>query len=510
MSAVVSLKSHRQEIGACGESFEVYQALGSLFDGAGLGGSSGSDRSLFLLESLSGPARDCTRSVIGYRPLLCVSWTDGVLTPSGEDTLVEVVLSHFETSGARLEGRAVRFSPEKTFFEVMRGVEALFRVEGEAPGVLFGCGFFGYIGYDAIFSIEALEKTIARPPGEPEACLSLFEGIVEYDFAQSRVTLTTHTSPLFSSTPVEAVLEACRRAQTHPLPKPPVVFPYTSEAFPTVTREVYYDWVAKAKAHIALGDVYQIQFGHEIVVASDIPPFEVYRRLRAFNPSPYMYYFTAHAATVVGASPEMFAVLDGGGRIDVRPIAGTARKSEDRGENAVIERRLLADEKERAEHLMLVDLCRNDVARVCVPQSLTVDELMVTESYSHVIHIVSNVSGQLREGRDKYDVVSALFPAGTMTGTPKIRAVELIEETEKTARGLYGGCVGFFGLNNTLATALCIRTATFKEGRYTIRASGGVVEDSTPSGEWLETLNKLSSTYLAITDKELIHEDFTR
>ncbi|WP_302328225.1 anthranilate synthase component I family protein [Bifidobacterium asteroides] len=283
------------------------------------------------------------------------------------------------------------------------------------------------------------------------------------------------------------------------------VFPYS--AHDTIDRDLFYRWFAKGKEHIAQGDVYQLQLGHEIQVDSRIPPFQVYQRLRLQDPSPYMYYFvTPQGVHVIGASPELFIGLTPDGDITLRPIAGTVGNPGGEEARQAAIRQLTGDPKERAEHLMLVDLGRNDVARCCTPESLEVDRLMTTEVYSHVIHMVSDVVGRIRPGLDKYDVFSAAFPAGTMTGTPKVRAVEIIEETEISSRGVYAGAVGFLGFDGQVLTALCIRTASYHSGSYHLRASAGIVEDSQPESEWQETLKKMSSAYLAITGKELAHE----
>ena len=282
-------------------------------------------------------------------------------------------------------------------------------------------------------------------------------------------------------------------------------YPYS--AHDTIGRDRFYRWFARGKEHIAQGDVYQLQLGHEIQVDSRIPPFQVYRRLRHQDPSPYMYYFvTPQGVHVIGASPELFIGLTPDGDITLRPIAGTVgNPGEGEARRAAI-RQLTGDPKERAEHLMLVDLGRNDVARCCTPESLKVDRLMTTEVYSHVIHMVSDVVGRIRPGLDKYDVFAAAFPAGTMTGTPKVRAVEIIEETEVSPRGVYAGAVGFLGFDGMVLTALCIRTASYHSGSYHLRASAGIVEDSQPESEWQETMKKMSSAYLAITGRELAHE----
>jgi anthranilate synthase component I len=498
MKEIIKVKSISRQISGFADSFNTYQALRNIFK----------DKDLFLLESLSGPAKDCTQSVIGYNRIISAKWNNGKLALSGNQKVIDLIVKTPSWECLPKQGNTVDFGRGADLFDALRNIESMFSASSEAgPSSSPGFGFFGYIGYDTIFSIEKIRKKIDRTNREDEAQLSIYEGIIRNQFDKPTSSLTINVCPLWEATPIDRIL-ASLEIETQ---VENYSYAYQFESLPTVDRKIYISWVNKAKHHISIGDIYQIQLGHEIRIKADIPPFETYRRLRRFNPSPYMYYFaTEDGLTVIGASPELFVSLDHSGQVQMRPIAGTARKGASEAENVSITAALLSDEKECAEHLMLVDLCRNDVSRICEANTLDVDDLMVTEAYSHVIHIVSNVSGRIKTGKDKYDVIAATFPAGTMTGTPKIRAVEIIEDTEISSRGIYAGCVGFFGFDNTAITALCIRTATWRDGQYTIRASGGVVEDSTPDGEWSETISKLSSTYFAITNKELINESFAR
>jgi len=226
-------------------------------------------------------------------------------------------------------------------------------------------------------------------------------------------------------------------------------------------------------------------------------PFEIYRALRLINPSPYMYFLRCGDTTVVGASPEVMVRLEEG-RIELRPIAGTRKRGATEEEDKSLERELLADPKERAEHIMLVDLGRNDVGRVSKMGSVQVSELMVIERYSHVMHIVSNVRGTLSPGNDAYDVVRACFPAGTVSGAPKIRAMEIIDELEPTRRGPYAGAVGYFGFSGNMDTCITIRTLVVKGKVAYIQAGGGVVADSVPALEYLETVNKAKAMMRAV------------
>ena len=504
---------------------------------------------LFLLESLSGPDKDRNRSAIGFEPMLTLSVTDHVMTidPLGNAQLTGML----EPFGPIEHGVVHLQVPDiQKVFAVLRRLESSFAINGEHEGP-FGMGWFGYFGYDTIFMIEDLEERIPRDAALPVISLTLYRGIITLDLKAGDhcVTLihveedtakcgiseggknlreresSAQSGPQVQNAaiesgghghgfaPLEEVLGLLQSdASPGQSPESDAVqdgigpdYPY--EAHDTIDRDRFYRWFAKGKEHIAQGDVYQLQLGHEIQVDSRIPPFQVYQRLRLQDPSPYMYYFvTPQGVHVIGASPELFIGLTPDGDITLRPIAGTVgNPGEEKVRQAAI-RQLTGDPKERAEHLMLVDLGRNDVARCCTPESLEVDRLMTTEVYSHVIHMVSDVVGRIRPGLDKYDVFSAAFPAGTMTGTPKVRAVEIIEETEVSSRGVYAGAVGFLGFDGLVLTALCIRTASYHSGSYHLRASAGIVEDSQPESEWQETMKKMSSAYLAITGKELAHE----
>ena len=258
--------------------------------------------------------------------------------------------------------------------------------------------------------------------------------------------------------------------------------------------------VEKCLKHIAVGDIYQVQIGHEWNIHSPVDPVAVYQRLRERNASPYMYLTQVGSSTVIGASPELFVRVEDG-LVSMRPIAGTAPRGPDDEARA---ERLRTDPKELAEHVMLVDLCRNDIGRICQRNTLAVPDQLVVERYSHVLHLVSTVTGQVEEGKDTYDIIAALFPAGTMTGAPKIRAMEIIEDTERSRRGLYAGALGLIDVGGYVNLALCIRTLIHRDGTFRTRASAGIVADSEPEREWRETLAKVGAGYWAVTGKELL------
>lgn len=266
---------------------------------------------------------------------------------------------------------------------------------------------------------------------------------------------------------------------------------------PTVERERFMELVRRAKELIAAGDVYQLVLSVGFEGEADLDPFDVYRGLRILNPSPYMYYMDLAGTQIIGSSPEALVRLQGR-RAELRPIAGTRPRSADPVEDARVERELLDDDKEAAEHVMLVDLARNDLGRVAVPGSVEVDPYRVVERYSHVMHLVSGVAGDLEGEKDGFDLFAAAFPAGTVVGAPKVRALQLIGEMEPTQRGLYAGTVGYFGHGGTMDHAITIRTVVMEGGTYRFQAGAGIVADSDPESEWNEVLSKSGAMRAAL------------
>ena len=265
-----------------------------------------------------------------------------------------------------------------------------------------------------------------------------------------------------------------------------------------MTQKEFEAMVVKAKRYIRDGDIIQMVPSQRFETKLDgIEPFNIYRALRSVNPSPYMYYLNFGELKLIGSSPEIMVRCEDG-EVEVRPIAGTRPRGRDQKEDEKLERALLTDPKERAEHIMLVDLGRNDVGRVCDYNTVKTPELMVIEKYSHVMHIVSDVSGRLKKGRDAFDVIRATFPAGTVTGAPKVRAMEIIDELENVKRGPYAGCVGYFSFSGNLDTCITIRTLVVKGKKAYIQAGAGIVLDSVPAREYRETQNKVRALIKAI------------
>ena len=285
-----------------------------------------------------------------------------------------------------------------------------------------------------------------------------------------------------------------------PIPLPAVTQPraVSEEDFvSSFERPAFEAAVERCREYIASGDVFQVVLSQRLAIPFDIEPFSLYRALRTVNPSPYMYFLNLGELHIVGSSPEILVRLEDG-EVTVRPIAGTRRRGHDEAEDLQLEQELMSSPKELAEHVMLVDLGRNDVGRIARTGSVKLTAKMAVERYSHVMHIVSNVVGQLKEGLDAIDVLRATFPAGTVSGAPKVRAMEIIEELEPERRGVYSGAVGYIGWNGNMDTAIAIRTAVISGGTLYIQAGAGIVADSIPAHEWQETMNKGRAIFRAV------------
>lgn len=500
MNSKIEIESSTCNLESIHSPIDIYESLRKKYK----------EEEIIILESMSGPEKDCTQSIIGFNPIISILVKNRKVSITGNELLVKKILNHELIQSYSIKNEQIEIINNSDVISIFRAIESIFSITYSGLPADIAVGFFGYFGYDSIFFFEDIDQKMPRNKSFSDINMTLYQNIINVNLRDNKTTLTINNSKndLFPTSKKSEIVNLIAILNTTKHDNNCDVN-YNYESIPSVQKELYFKWFDKAKGHINIGDIYQIQLGHEITIKSNMPPFQVYLRLRKYNPSPYMYFFkTSEGVYIIGASPEMFVTLTKHNDVIMRPIAGTIRNSNDPTIKENNRKKLLSDEKEKAEHLMLVDLCRNDIARICVPSSLKVNDLIVTEEYSHVIHLVSDISAKLKKGLDKYDVIEASFPAGTMTGTPKIRAIEIIEDTEISERGVYAGCIGFLGFNNILISALCIRTAVYHDGQYSIRASGGIVEDSTNEGEWNETISKLSSTYFAITNKELTSESF--
>jgi len=371
----------------------------------------------------------------------------------------------------------------------------------------FTGGAVGFIGYEFIHDVEPV---VPRPPRDelrtPVMYFLVADQLLIFDRVAQTLTVLVSAVLEDSASPEEAYENATgeidrlvslleQPAEHHPatLPDELPSMPFDSN----VTKESFFTNVSKAKEYITAGDIIQVVGSQRFSTSVKASPLDIYRAARSINPSPYMFLLELDGFSLVGASPEIHVRCEDR-RVEIRPIAGTRRRGKQPAEDSALEKELLADPKERAEHVMLVDLARNDLGRVCDFGSVRVKDLMIVERYSHVMHIVSQVEGQLSAGKTPYDLMRATFPAGTLSGAPKIRAMQIISELEQTTRGPYGGCVGYFSFNGNLDCCITIRTALIKGGKAYVQAGGGWVNDSTAESEYQETVNKAQAMLKAL------------
>jgi len=376
---------------------------------------------------------------------------------------------------------------------------------GDLP-VFYG-GMVGYLSYDAV---RQFEPTLPDSPpdslGVPDAMFILADTLLVFDHRLRRLLVVANAFIDQADSPEDAYMAACSRIEAMletlncPLHVPALnglIHVDPVEARSNTTQDEYEEMVRAGKELIAAGDIFQFVPSQRFETPFDLPAVDLYRALRLVNPSPYMFILELDGFSLVGSSPEVH-VRSIDGRIDIRPIAGTRWRGKTQQEDDALAEDLLGDPKECAEHLMLVDLARNDVGRIAKHASVKVDDFMIIERYSHVMHIVSNVSGQLAPGHSAYDVLRATFPAGTVSGAPKIRAMEIINSLEKNKRCAYAGAVGYFGFDGSHDSCITLRTCLLKDGKAYVQAGAGVVADSDPTYEYNETVNKAKGMLRAI------------
>jgi anthranilate synthase component 1 len=405
-------------------------------------------------------------------------------------------------------GRGVEVRSAANSFEELRAEVKRFR-SPELPNLprFFG-GAVGFLAYDIVRCFEKIPETAVDDLGTPDFHLMFTDTVLCFDNVRQTLKIIANV-PIeeFASTKmayqsarvkIDEIIERLKRPAVPPsLEGASNVAINDASISSNMTREGYMAMVSAAKEYIAAGDVIQVVPSQRFEAPLTAHPFNIYRSLRTINPSPYMFYLRLGEQTLVGASPEVMVRVEGR-EITLRPIAGTRRRGVTEAEDRELEAELLADPKERAEHVMLVDLGRNDVGRVSEIGSVNVTELMVVERYSHVMHIVSNITGMLREGCDAFDAFAATFPQGTVSGAPKIRAMEIIDELESMRRGVYAGAVGYFSYTGNTDTAIALRTLLIKGNRVYIQAGGGVVADSDPGAEFDESVNKARAMVRAL------------
>lgn len=441
----------------------------------------------FLLESVEGGATRGRYSIIGMAPDLIWRCRD---------------------SKAELNRNALA-APHAFVVEAAQPLDSLRALIAECQmalpaGVPPMCGgLFGYLGYDMVRLMERLPAKNVDVLGLPDAMMIRPTLFAVFDTVSDELTLAVPVRPAPGITAADAWAGAQARiadaqaALLRPLPRaaPPVALP-PPDPVSNMDRATFEAMVERMKDYIVAGDIFQAVPSQRFSAPFGLPPFALYRALRRINPAPFLFFLDFGGFAIVGSSPEILVRLRDN-TVTIRPLAGTRRRGATPAEDAALEAELLGDPKERAEHLMLLDLGRNDVGRVSATATVRVTESFVIERFSHVMHISSNVEGTLREGLDAVDALAAGFPAGTLTGAPKIRAMEIIEELEPVRRGLYGGCIGYFAADGTMDTCIGLRTAVVKDGTMHVQAGGGVVADSTPEAEFEESRQKARALFRA-------------
>ncbi|MBN9510347.1 MAG: anthranilate synthase component I [Alphaproteobacteria bacterium] len=442
----------------------------------------------FLLESVEGGAARGRYSVIGLNPDLI--WR----TRAGQAEI---------NRDARAAPYAFAADPRPPL-ESLRALVAECRLEVPEGLPPMAGGLVGYLGYDMVRCMERLPAKNADSLGVPEAILLRPTLFAIFDNVTDLLTLAAPVYPRGGVTAAQAwegaqaTLAEAEAALARPLPlaAPAVSLPPQPEPASNFTKAAFMAAVERAKEYIRAGDAFQVVPSQRFSVPFALPPFALYRALRRINPAPFLFYLDFGGFAVVGSSPEILVRLRDG-TVTIRPLAGTRRRGATHEEDQRLEQELLNDPKERAEHLMLLDLGRNDVGRVAELGSVRVTESFAIERFSHVMHIMSDVQGKLRPGLDAIDALVGGFPAGTLTGAPKVRAMEIIEELEPTRRGIYAGCIGYFGANGTMDTCIGLRTAVVKDGTMYVQAGAGIVADSEPEAEWEETRQKARALFRA-------------
>ena len=444
------------------------------------------DGPAFLLESVEQGQHIGRYSFVGFEPR-------AVAIMREQETLL---------LGDRAERRLHGGNPLSSVQEWLAAVKPVLPA-GAPP--LWG-GIVGYVGYDMVRHFEPRLQRTARPASAfdlPDAVFLLCDNLVVFDHVQRKL-LAVAGLPLDGDL-TAAYAGACEQINTmamrlrQPLAQEPETGAQPNgDLRSNVEAEEFYAAVLKAKEYIAAGDIFQVVLSQRLERMTNAQPFQIYRALRMINPSPYMFYLhLPDDLHLIGSSPEVLVRLRGR-QAEVRPLAGTRRRGKTAEEDAALCKELLADPKERAEHVMLVDLGRNDLGRVCKPGTVRVPTLMDVEYYSHVMHIVSDAIGELAEGRDAFDLLKATFPAGTVSGAPKIRAMEIIDELEPCRRGPYAGAVGYIGYDGQMDMCITIRTIVMKNRIAYVQAGAGIVADSDPQREYQETLNKAQALAEAI------------
>jgi anthranilate synthase component 1 len=440
----------------------------------------------FLLESVEGGEQVGRYSFLGVNPEGLIAIQDNKVTRTLDGKTITRQLAPGEDPLCAIGQELDRVR--------------LVRIEGLPR---FVGGAVGYLGYDVVRYFERLPQTATKDQRFPDAAFFLVNTLVIFDHVKHQLVILANAHNTGDPdaayddalSRLDQIVEALR---TPTPPFSPAGQPLDEELISNMSRERFEENVRKAKEYIAAGDAFQIVLSQRFSRKTSAPPLAIYRALRILNPSPYMFFLRfGDDFSIIGASPEMMVRLEDG-IATMHPIAGTRPRGADEEEDQRLSAELLADPKERAEHVMLVDLGRNDLGRVCEYGTVRVPDMMYVERYSHVMHIVSRVQGRIRAGMDAFDLLRATFPAGTLSGAPKVRAMEIIEELEGTRRGPYGGAVGYFSFDGSMDTCITIRSLVMQGDTVYVQAGAGIVADSVPSREYEETVNKARALVVAI------------
>lgn len=458
----------------------------------------------FLFESVEGGEHLGRYSFVGCNP-------KGIIRQEGDFVQYLENGRIIEQFSIRRPGRPEAPNSVRDGLEVVERILSKFRPVPLPTLPRFTGGAVGFIGYEFIHDIEpVVPKPVADELRTPTLYFLIADELLIFDRVAQTLTILVNAIVDEAASPDEAYENAVGEIERivslleQPTEYSPVTVPNETAPLPfesNVTREKFYANVAKAKEYITSGDIIQVVGSQRFSTPVKAAPMDIYRAARSINPSPYMFLLELNGFSLVGASPEIHVRCEDR-KIEIRPIAGTRPRGKTKELDLENEKELLADPKERAEHVMLVDLARNDLGRVSEYGSVVVKDLMVVERYSHVMHIVSQVEGVLTKDKTPYDLMRATFPAGTLSGAPKIRAMQIISELEQTQRGPYGGCVGYFSFNGNLDCCITIRTALIKDGKAYIQAGGGWVNDSVPESEFQETVNKAKAMLKAVAMAE--------
>jgi anthranilate synthase component I len=452
----------------------------------------------FLLESVEGGQTLARYSFLGTNPYLVVRLENGVAYANQRGYKQEIP---YDDPLVALQ----------SFLAPYRSVN----VDG-LPRFLGGS--VGYLSYEAVRYFENLPSAPNDPNEFPDGVFMFVDTMLVFDHLERRIKVVSHVH-VDEATPIERSyaeaiekIEALVTCLQSLRPESPVTdrpidqIPARERALHNMDRDYYDTMIERAREYIRAGDIFQVVLSQRVEVETGAHPFTLYRALRTVNPSPFMFYLQLGEEQIVGASPEALVRLDGR-ELTTHPIAGTRRRGTSEAEDVELEAELLADEKERAEHVMLVDLARNDIGRVAKPGTVRVPVLLRTDRFSHVIHLVSHVTGEIRDELSAVDALRACFPAGTVSGAPKIRAMEIIAELERDRRGFYAGCVGYVAYSGNMDMALALRTVAVRDGTVYMQAGGGIVYDSTADYEYQETLNKMGAAFRALEVAEQLEQD---